>query len=189
MKINSVFLAFFLVIIVFPATIFFIYKQSFVGSLTSVGSQTNQLENDPLVQRIKNEVILPFCETGGMITDDNIPDFFSQSFIDFYESKEGDIDVSTLELITPLFIARRTYNDMFIDFQEFTGCDNYIKNIKSKEIEPHMPRLAEDIGYADYIYVYFPVENVRLNMFLVDENNSLKIRAVGVVASPIIIKE
>jgi hypothetical protein len=186
MKINSVFLVFFLVVIVFPATLFFIYKQSFVNTLTSGGSQTNQLENDPLVQRVKNEVILPFCETGGQFSENDIPKYFTRSFVDFYESKEGDIDVSTLELITPLFIARRTYNDMFIDFQEFTGCDNYIKNIESKKIETYQPRLAEDIGYADYIYQYFPVENVRLTMFLKHDNGELKIESVGVVASPII---
>jgi hypothetical protein len=183
MKISSVFFMLFLVIVIFPATIFFIVKQPPVGNLTNIGNQTNQLENDPLVQRIKSEVILPFCETGGQITDSDIPNHFSQSFIDFYVSQEGEVDVSTLELITPLFAATRSHRFMFTDLQEFTDCNSHIENIKSKEIEPYEPRLAEDIGYADIQYEYKPADNITIVLFLKEIDNTLKIRSVNRSAS------
>jgi hypothetical protein len=180
MKINSVFLVFFLVIIVFPATLFFIYKQPFVGTLTNGGNQTNQLENDPLVQRIKNEVILPFCQTNGQLTEEDLSIYFTQGFIDFWNDR---INTRTDENYTALEGAQEKYKFMFLEYMEFKNCNDYLDNLVNVYIEKYQPKIESDVGYADYVYAFRPAKNVRISLYLKLENNALKIESVRRSAS------
>jgi hypothetical protein len=144
------------------------------------------LKNDPFVQQIKNEVILPFCQTDGELTSQDLPKHFTQHYIDFYQEQadKGVDDPENGELLTPVYGATRFYRFMFEEFQEFKDCESYLEKIKTTEVGPYEPRLPADEGFADYIYEYKPSDEATIRLYLVENDGGLILEDVARRAYP-----
>jgi hypothetical protein len=140
-------------------------------------------EEDPLVTRIKQEIILPFCETNGDLSEDQLTLYFSDDFISFYR----DVEVTnwkTFERHTPLTAAKEKYQYLFTQYIDFKDCESYLKNMRIKSLEEYVPEFESDIGFADYIFDYNPSKNVSIALFIkYDKDGNLRIKSVARSAS------
>jgi hypothetical protein len=140
-------------------------------------------EEDPLVTRIKQEIILPFCETYGDIDENTVQNFFSSGFISHYDNRPTNYRV-TVHSHTSLTAAKEKYEHMYIKYIEFKDCESYLKNMRIKSLEEYVPEFESDIGFADYIFRYNPSKNVSIALFIdYNPDGSLKIESVARSAS------
>jgi len=137
---------------------------------------------DPRVTKIKQDIILPLCETKGNITEENISDFFSAGFSEFYNRKEA-FDWDKMQRYTPITAAQEKYTYMFVEYMDIKDCKNYLRKIKDISFGEYIPLSESDKGRADYQLIYYPSKGVKISATLKYENGDLKIRSVGRTAT------
>lgn len=121
---------------------------------------------------------MPFClSEGATLSEEQLSQLFSMSYIEFAKDS-GVTHTKNLQGSTLESFVFSDYESMFVEHMEQVECDVYLRKMKIDSLEEFVPRTLNDIGYADYIMEYFPVSNVKIALYLKNEDDKLKIRSI-----------
>lgn len=144
----------------------------------NISSNINNKNEDPLLTEIKNQLIIPFCETKGGLTEDNIQKFFSQEYINSWNGDNPEEIGNNTEDSNALYRAKKIYKDLFIENSPNFEC-LYLKNNTKQTIKESLQkreRPEEEDYHWDYEYIFSPNESLSAKIPIVKEQNIWKLR-------------
>ena len=144
-------------------------------------SNKSSTTEDPILTEIKKELIIPFCESDGNLTDEDLPKYFSSEFISFWNNTR--YRKNTTAKSNSLYISEEMYQNLFIkDTPEFECSNLSVENDSQplKELLVKRQEPEEEDFHWDYEYSYTPNSILSSKIFVVDVEGIWKIRHVAI---------
>lgn len=154
----------------------FILSFTFIYNITSKPESIN-----PNAQEVINTILIPFCETKNKFSEADLPKYFSQQYIDFFNSRQTigkpkDIEVAITKNRTALTTARGYYERLFIKNNTNQDCQEYFRKINNISFKPFS---SNPNYYSDFKLRYSITKSMNVSISIYKENNSWKIRAIS----------
>jgi len=155
------------------------FSYKFVNLLqTATKLQKEPSPEQQLISKIQQEVLIPFCETEGQFTLEDLKLFLA---VDLRNAiVDGDLmDWKTVKPHTAKTWSEESYDFMFSEKTNFSTCADYFKRLKQEKIKPYEPNNLNDVGYADYVYSFKPSDSIKITVSIKLEDSKMKIRSIS----------